>query len=56
MERADTLVRDHWEYIQALLLVQNCDEDDLKMIEFHYKTAFLHGYKHGIEDSNVGKS
>ncbi len=51
MERANTLLRDHWDYIQALLSIHDCDEDDIKMIEFHYKTAFIHGYKHGVEDS-----
>lgn len=34
----------HWEYVSALLRKVN----DLN--EFHYLTAFEHGYKHGWED------
>jgi len=50
-----TLSTDHWSYIQQLLDVtisaaQTFSKKDvLKMIEFHYVSAFVHGYKHAKE-------
>ena len=51
MDRALQLVEDHWNYIQGLLKSHRCEEDTIRIVDFHYKTAFMHGYKHGIEDS-----
>lgn len=53
-ERADKLVNDHWEYVESILTIfHEWDENFIKHIELHYRTAMLHGYKHGIEDSRV---
>ena len=40
----------HWSYIEALLEAHNTNENDIKAIGFHYKSALLHGFKHGIEE------
>jgi len=37
-DRAYQLAAEHWDYLQ-------------KVIELHYVSAFIHGYKHGVEDS-----
>jgi hypothetical protein len=37
-DRANQLATEHWDYLQ-------------KVIELHYVSAFIHGYKHGVEDS-----
>ena len=50
MDRGKQLADDHWEYIEALLNRHSIKLLDLGIAEFHYKTAFIHGYKHGKED------
>jgi len=40
------LANEHWNYIEKLLKAHNENEVILKKIEFHYKTAFIHGWKH----------
>ena len=45
------LAHEHWAYISELL-DKFCDEEMIKYkdeYEFMYKTAFIHGYKHGAE-------
>jgi len=40
----------HWNYIKSLLVAHGFDADDnLELIGFHYQTAFIHGFKHGVE-------
>ena len=52
------LVDAHWEYIKGVLLrrsrgnLSNCDLDE---IEYHYKTAMIHGYGHGWKDCEKSK-
>jgi hypothetical protein len=49
--RAQALAEEHWEYIRSLLVTHgdDGDPDELAKIEFHYKSAMIHGYKHGQE-------
>ena len=46
MELADA----HAEYMKKLLTVHNIAPWVIKQILFHYKTAFIHGFKHAITD------
>lgn len=46
---ANQLADEHWGYIEALLKAHE-EEFNIKQIEFHYKSAFIHGYKHAMED------
>lgn len=41
------LVDAHWKYIGALLKAHGIV--GVELIEYHYRTAFVHGYKHGVE-------
>ena len=41
------LAQDHWNYIKSLLEAHAVDEYEIDVIGFHYRTAFIHGYKHG---------
>lgn len=44
------LVSDHWNYIEKVLLHSgNKSQDEIKEIEFHYKTAMEHGWRHAKE-------
>lgn len=43
------IAEDHWSYIEKLLEAHNEPEISLEKIKFHYISAFIHGYKHGVE-------
>lgn len=62
MSKADELARQHWSYVCDLVRLHEdiSDEDDritmpsgkfLEIIGHHYRTAMVHGYKHGQEDA-----
>lgn len=40
----------HWEYVEKLIEAHGADQATREVAGFHYKSAFIHGYKHGIED------
>ena len=46
---AEKLAEEHWDYIESLLEIH--DDEYIKQIGFHYKQAFRHGYKHGVENT-----
>jgi len=52
MINAKKLADEHWSYIESLLQTHCEDSDVIKKIKFHYKSAFIHGYKHAMEDEN----
>ena len=49
----EKLVDDHWSYIRDLLKAHGINKELIKMSKFHYKTAFIHGYKHAKEELNT---
>jgi hypothetical protein len=51
-DAGNVLADEHWEYVHDLLIAHfgKWDSDQLAQIEFHYKTAMIHGYKHGVAD------
>lgn len=55
LKESDELVNKHWSYVEQTLKMHGEDEDIIRIVGFHYKTAMLHGYKHGIE-AKYGKS
>lgn len=49
---SEKLADEHWKYIEDLIRIEVRDtfnnlETYLDAIRFHYKTAFIHGFKHG---------
>jgi hypothetical protein len=52
-EFLDKLINDHWNYIEGVLKASDtlgCKAPShFKEIEYHYKTAFAHGWKHHQE-------
>lgn len=48
-DRASELAEAHWEYIKGVLEIHG--QKELDVIEYHYKTAMIHGYKHGQTDA-----
>lgn len=44
------LVEDHWKYIKGVLEnTKNKTDDEINEIEYHYKTAMEHGWRHAKE-------
>ena len=54
--RAEELATAHAGYIRSVLEVSGVPESTIDQCMFHYKTAFVHGYKHGVEDSETGNT
>jgi hypothetical protein len=48
--RAQELAYKHWEFISDLLEAHNVEFNIIEIIEFHWLSSFMHGYKHGQED------
>ena len=44
---------DHWRYIESVLRVCGEDESVIAKCGFHYITAFIHGFKHGVESVEI---
>ena len=55
MNKVQDLAEEHWEYIESLLEQHGESDDVVDKIGFHYKTAFVHGYKHGWNERIVYK-
>ena len=45
------LAEAHWKYIKSLLFEHKINDTEIKHIGFHYRTAMIHGYKHGWTDA-----
>lgn len=43
------LIDAHWDYIRQTLAVHGAGDKELELVGHHYKTAFLHGFKHGYD-------
>lgn len=48
-ETSKKLANDHWNYIKSLLEIHEESEEVITKSGFHYQTAFIHGFKHGVE-------
>jgi len=50
------LAAEHWEtYVKIILEAHEDDEDLIRKIGAHYVTAFVHGFKHGVESMREEK-
>ena len=48
-ETSKKLASDHWSYIEKLIKNHNEPREIINKCDFHYQTAFIHGFKHGVE-------
>lgn len=46
----ETLARQHWAYVESVLKAHQVHNTVVEVCGHHYRTAFVHGYKHAIED------
>ena len=51
IEKGKQLANEHWSYIESLLVTHKVDKQTIDIVKFHYISAFIHGYKHGLEES-----
>ncbi len=49
MTDASQLATDHWHYIEETLRIHGEAEDTIRLIGYHYRSAMIHGIKHGLE-------
>jgi len=49
MKSAKQIAREHWNFIKKVLETHGEDPEVIKRVGFHYRTAFVHGYGHGLE-------
>ena len=47
------LIDAHWNYVRNLLEAHGTNKHVIKACEYHYKSAFKHGYKHCKEEYMV---
>lgn len=49
-EKSIELADAHWNYyVSKILFAHNIPIEVINICGFHYKSAFVHGFKHGIE-------
>jgi 1,6-anhydro-N-acetylmuramate kinase len=53
LKHAEELANAHWAYVKQVLENAGVEQQVIEQIGFHYRTAFVHGYKHAIEDMTV---
>lgn len=49
LDEVKALVDAHWKYVEGILRLDGRSEGTVKEIGWHYRSAMLHGYKHGVE-------
>jgi hypothetical protein len=49
---AKVMAEKHWSYVRGVVESANPDLSPriVELLGFHYKTAFIHGYGHGLKD------
>ena len=52
MTRAKELSKEHSAYVRELLVRHGEDPWVVEKIIWHYETAMVHGYKHGVDETN----
>ncbi len=52
--KREQLVDEHWELIDEFLRFQYISPEGRATMKHQYKTAFIHGYKHGKEEEQDG--
>ena len=53
MDEAKKLAEAHWSYVRDVLLMHGEPANNVELIGFHYKSAMVHGFKHGVEHNGV---
>lgn len=49
--KVTTLAETHWSYVRSVLLAHEEWPEVVEKCGFHYVSAFVHGFKHGVEST-----
>ena len=49
-DKVKQLASDHWQYLKSVLEIHGADTEQIEIIGFHYRSAMIHGFKHGLEE------
>ena len=52
MNEVEQQAEAHWKYVESVLEAHGV-ASEAEVIGFHYKTAFIHGFKHGVESLKI---
>lgn len=63
MDKIQELYDNHWEYVEKVIRNEFDSETEFvidgnaycRRVSFHYKTAFRHGFKHGVQSVTQNK-
>ena len=50
IEKVGRLAEEHWRYMKGFILSLASVHYSINTLEYVYKQAMIHGYKHGMED------
>jgi hypothetical protein len=53
-DEANRLATAHWDYIEETLIAHKVPTCDIDIARYHYCSAFIHGFKHGVEYADEG--
>ena len=57
MDKAKQIANEHWEYLKGVLEVTvsgfKLPAFQIEAIGYHYRTAFVHGWKHALEEHGI---
>lgn len=45
----EKLAHQHWNYVRQILEAHGEDREVIEKVGFHYRSAMVHGFKHGVE-------
>lgn len=45
----EELANAHWSYVESVLIAHGVTMEIITQCGFHYRTAMIHGFKHGVE-------
>lgn len=51
MTRATELAEAHWSYVEGVMRAHDLPEESIRECGFHYRSAFVHGWKHSAEEA-----
>ena len=54
VKTTQSMAEAHWDYVESVLRSHNERQEVIDKCHHHYVTAFVHGFKHGVQQT-VGK-
>ena len=52
-DHPSALASEHWAYVESVLRAHQVHGTVVDVCGHHYRTAFIHGYKHAMEERDM---